>query len=343
MPLGEGRLLRVGWLNGVAVIAGNGLLRFDPQSQSADSTATSFISHAHGDHLRRISQLGKSYLTPETMDIGNTFHVLAGPNMRPLRLGESIKQDDVEVIAHNAGHMLGSAQFEIRTPDSTVVYTGDINCRDMFTTKAADNIPCDILVLETTYGVPFYVFPDLTQTSVEIVEWALSQIKVGKIPVFKAYSGGKAQEVVRIFNTLTKLPVITEGAATGITDAYTRNGVKLQHVDAEAPSADQLLKSGECVCVTSTSHGLLSHAKAAQAVATGWALGNRFRGVDAAFPLSGHADFQQLVEYVKRARPRELLTVHGFKAEFSSYIRRRLGVKASPIPLIRQKQLGEYL
>jgi len=86
-----------------------------------------------------------------------------------------------------------------------------LSIEGLFTTSAADSIPCDTLILETTYGVPFYTFPDLTVTCSEIVEWALQQIRTGKIPVFRAYSGGKAQEIVKIFNVMTRIPVIAEG------------------------------------------------------------------------------------------------------------------------------------
>jgi putative mRNA 3-end processing factor len=334
--------LRVGWFNGVIITTEAGLLHFDPQNQSSGNVST-FISHAHGDHLGGFNRRGQGYLTPETLDIARAIRSLDANSLVPLRIGDAVRRDGLEVVAHNAGHMLGSAQFEVRSPDLTLVYTGDINCRDMFTTDAAERISCDILVLETTYGIPFYNFPDLTQTSTEIVEWALGQIRAGRIPVFKTYSGGKAQEVLKIFNTLTKVPVVAEGATASITEAYVKNGVNLKCVNSTTVEAQELLKSGECVCLTSTSYGLMSLRNSSIAVATGWALGRRLGGVDAAFPLSGHADFRQLAEYVEDARPKEVLTVHGFKEEFASYVRKKLGIKARPIPSMSQRLLGEYV
>jgi len=334
--------LRIGWFNGVTVIVENSLLRFDAQNQS-NSNAPTFISHAHSDHLGETSRERQSYLTPETLDIVRAVRNVHAESLLPIRLGDTVKFDELEVVAHNAGHMLGSAQFEVRAPNFTLVYTGDINCRDMFTTSAAESIPCDVLVLETTYGTPFYVFPDLTQTSAEIVNWVLGQIRAGRIPVFKAYSGGKAQEILRIFNALTNVPVVTEGATTSITEAHVKNRVNLKYLDSTTVEAQELLKSGECVCLTPMGHGLARLKNSCIAMATGWALGRRFEGIDAAFPLSGHADFRQLVEYVERARPKEVLTVHGFKEEFASYVRKRLGIKARPIPLMSQKLLREYL
>jgi len=333
--------LQVGWFNGVTLITGTGLLRFDPQNQRSPNSSA-FISHAHRDHLGGPSRQGQSYLTPETLDIVRAIRSVDAERLIPVRLGDIVEAEGLEVVAHNAGHMLGSAQFEVRARNFTLVYTGDINCRDMFTTRAAEIVSCDVLVLETTYGIPFYSFPDLTQTSTEIVEWALGRIKAGRIPVFKTYSGGKAQEILAIFNALTKVPVIVEGAVASITGAYIKNGVNLRYVDSTSVEAQELLRSGECVCLTSKSQGLESHRNSCTAVVTGWALGSRFEGVDAAFPLSGHADFPQLIDYVRRARPKEVLTVHGFTDEFASYLRKKLGVKAGPLPPLDQRLLKEY-
>jgi len=334
--------LRVGWFNGVTVVTNTGLLSFDPHNRSGNRSSA-FISHAHSDHLGGPAKGKKSHLTHETLDVVRAIRTWDDEDVLPIRLGEVVEFDGIEVIAHNAGHMLGSAQFEVRTPDSTLVYTGDINCRDMFTTRAAESVPCDILIMETTYGVPFYAFPDLTQTSVEIVGWALEQIRAGRIPVFKAYSGGKAQEILKMFNALTNIPVVAEGATARITDAYVNNGAGLKYVDSSTVEAQELLNSGECVGLTSSNNGLARLSNSCIAVTTGWALGRRFDGVDAAFPLSGHADFRQLVEYVERAKPKEVLTVHGFKEEFASYLKRKLGVRARPIHPMDQRLLREYL
>jgi DNA ligase-1 len=60
------------------------------------------------------------------------------------------------------------------------------------------------------------------------------------------------------------------------------------------------------------------------AVLTGWAVDPncRFRyQTDAAFPLSDHADFTDLVEFVKRVGPKKVFTLHGFAADFAQTLR----------------------
>ena len=49
--------------------------------------------------------------------------------------------------------------------------------------------------------------------------------------------------------------------------------------------------------------------------------------VDAAFPLSDHADYDDLLRYVELVQPKRVLTLHGFAAEFARDLRER-GVEA---------------
>jgi DNA ligase-1 len=66
------------------------------------------------------------------------------------------------------------------------------------------------------------------------------------------------------------------------------------------------------------------------AMISGWAVDPNavYRyGVDAAFPLSDHADYDDLIRYVGLVQPRRVLTLHGFAAEFATDLRAR-GVEA---------------
>ena len=62
------------------------------------------------------------------------------------------------------------------------------------------------------------------------------------------------------------------------------------------------------------------------AVLTGWALdpGATFRyQCDAAFPLTDHADYPDLVRYVELVQPKLVLTLHGFASDFARDLRER--------------------
>src|SRR5207249_4909472 len=66
------------------------------------------------------------------------------------------------------------------------------------------------------------------------------------------------------------------------------------------------------------------------ALLSGWALDKsaKYRfGVDEAFPLSDHADYDELLQCVEQVQPRVVNTVHGHTADFAADLRRR-GIEA---------------
>src|SRR5690606_4064989 len=77
------------------------------------------------------------------------------------------------------------------------------------------------------------------------------------------------------------------------------------------------------------------------AVVTGWAIDPRARfryRTDAAFPLSDHADYDDLLRYVDLVQPKRVLTLHGFASAFANDLRAR-GVEAYAISEADQMQL----
>ena len=65
-------------------------------------------------------------------------------------------------------------------------------------------------------------------------------------------------------------------------------------------------------------------------MATGWALDGSAKyqyGCDAAFPLSDHADFPDLLAFVDQVQPKLVYTLHGFAKEFATTLRAR-GIEA---------------
>src|SRR5205807_4819945 len=75
---------------------------------------------------------------------------------------------------------------------------------------------------------------------------------------------------------------------------------------------------------------------------SGWAVdpGAIYRyQVDAAFPLSDHADYTDLIRYVELVEPTRVLTLHGFAAEFARDLRER-GIEAWALTEENQMELG---
>ncbi|TMI58982.1 hypothetical protein E6H14_04390, partial [Candidatus Bathyarchaeota archaeon] len=106
-------------------------------------TARVLVSHAHSDHTRGFGHKGLKQSTVETRDIHTALNTHRISNFAAIDLNRKVSIDSVEIRALNAGHMLGSAQFLVHTPATSILYTGDINCVDTLTTKAAEPHRCD--------------------------------------------------------------------------------------------------------------------------------------------------------------------------------------------------------
>jgi len=322
------------------LISHDSVIRFDPSSKG--NGTKNFISHSHGDHTMGFASVADKSSTRETHDIFVYGQGGRVRNFSPVAYGRELKVGDLEVIPHNAGHMLGSALFEVRTPNSTIVYTGDLNTVDTLTTRGAEPVECDTLVVESTYGRPRYVFPPREEIYTSMVKWALKELKRGSIPVFKVYPAGKAQEVIRLFNLFTKIPVVTHPSVTRVSNVHVKCGLPLEYVDASSEEGKELITSESCIYVVPMSWSSHDGREYSKAYVTGWAIRFKIGGVKAAFPLSSHADFEQLVSFAEESKAKRVYTVFGFTEALAKVIRQRLNVSARPLPKINQRTLVEF-
>ena len=329
---GSNLALTVRRSRGIVVEYGDETLVFDPMARSPHENI--FITHAHADHsLASRFQDKRKYSTEETFTLVKAMGRALAGECSSIRPGGRVKIGDLDVRAHNAGHILGSVQYEVVTPEGSILYTGDFNYVDTYTTTAAEAIPCDLLVVETTFGSPIFKFPSREKIAVDIVRWAVKEvIDRGKIPAFQTDSIGNAQELIVIFNRMTRLPVVTAPAVTRASGAYGRYGHKLDYVDAGSEEGKELLSSGECVLIAPKGSKLSQYGNLDMAFASGWALLLK-RGGREPFPLSDHADFRQLLSFIRRCAPKRVFTFHGgrFSLEFAGLVRRRLGIEANPL------------
>jgi putative mRNA 3-end processing factor len=331
----------IGWNNGLVVDAGSSRLVFDPISgRHLGEDWNVFITHAHSDHTYGFATAARKHSTLETLRIYESLSKRTVKNDHTLKVGDKIQIDDTEVRVLNAGHMLGSCQFQLFTPKFTAIYTGDINCVDTLTTVAAEHEPCDYLIIEATYGHPSYIFPRRSTIYADIVRWTMTEINEGKLPTFQVYSSGKPQDIVRLFNVYTKLPVVCTPGIARANSAHNENGLRLEYLDSSTADGKRALKAGGCVYVTTTGGDHIPR-NASRAVATGWALRRAYRSF-ASFPLSSHADYDQLMQFVAEVNPKGVYIFTGHTEVLSAQIGRKLGIKAGPLPLIAQTKLPDF-
>jgi len=321
--------LRITWTSGVQIEHKNIKVIFDSKRSCVDGLAF-FITHGHLDHSAAFRiRKAKKYSSRETLDIISNFG-LKLENCTPIRSKEKVRIDDVEVIPHNSGHVLGSFEYEVEAPEGTVLFTGDFNTETTKTMRPAEPVQCDVLILEATFGSPSFVFPSIEEISREMVRWAEKMIRSGRTPTFLTDPLGNAQEIIGIFND-HEIPVVTHRSVTRISKVYESYGHKLEYFDASSSEAEEIKRQGGYVYIA-PKNTRISNPKFEAALVSGWALWRRGTG----FPLSDHADFPRLIRFVEECMPKIVLTCHGgrFNEVLARYIERKLHIRAYPIDLI---------
>jgi Cft2 family RNA processing exonuclease len=237
-----------------------------------------------------------------------------------------------------AGHCFGSAMLLAEDGQQSLLYTGDFKLDASATAEPAELPPADILVMESTFGLPRYRMPSRDQVIDELMTIVRDALAAGKTPVVHAYPLGKSQEITRII-TSHGVPVLQHPVIFEISRIYEELGADLGNYRA---FRGEHLDGHAVVTLPRGMNGfrLAGMRSTVSITATGWAIdrGTRFRwGVDHALPLSDHADFDQLIEAVKRVDPCEIYCTHG-PGEFVDHLR-DLGFNAFPLHPPRQRRL----
>lgn len=287
-----------------------------------------FVSHAHSDHL------------------GVHQHAIATAATRALADYRVGMRGATELAYHAdyrfcpettlrllpAGHVLGSAMLHVTRPEGTLLYTGDFKLRECLTVGPAEPGQADVLVMESTFGQPFFRFPPWRSVADQLLDLVGAAMKAGRQSVVMGYALGKAQEITRIL-TDGGFRVTVHGAVFNTNRIYEELGVKLGPYrrynawDFHGPRALPLEERGVLVAPPNVARSgfVTRFDDPCRIVLTGWAMlkNASYRyGVDHALPLSDHADFDELLELVERVRPRKIYSHHGYR-EFADILRAR--------------------
>lgn len=290
-----------------------------------DGKPFAFVSHAHSDHLGAHAEVilsrGTSALMKARMPGKRLEHVL--------EFGETLKMEGFSVTLLAAGHIFGSAQSFIESDEGTLIYTGDFKLRPGLSAERTQWRQADTLIMETTYGLPRYRMPPTEETIAHMVEFCREALAEGAVPILLGYSLGKSQEILCALVAAGLMPMLHD-SVWRLTEIYR----KLQPnfpCDYERFNSEETAGKVLICPPGATRTKLIAKIKHKRtAVLTGWALdpGAIYRyQCDAAFPLTDHADYPDLLRYVELVQPKRVLTLHGFAAEFARDLRER-GIEA---------------
>ena len=298
----------------------------------------SFVSHAHSDHIAPHREIlcsaGTSRLMQARMPGQRIEHVL------PFGQTEQLTAS-CAVSLHPAGHIHGSAQ-SLFTHDTfgTLLYTGDFKLRPGRSAEACATPRADVLIMETTFGRPHYVFPPTQQVLADIAAFCHGCLEDGDTPVLFGYSLGKSQELLCGLAE-ARIPVMLHPQTLRLTRIYEELGITFPAY-REFNAAELAGHVVICPPQANQSAFLKRIPRRKTAVVTGWAMdpGAIYRyQCDAAFPLSDHADYPDLLRFVAAVQPKRVFTLHGFTQEFALTLRER-GIEAWAIGEANQLELA---
>lgn len=275
----------------------------------------SYISHAHSDHLSSKSRCRVIASEPTISLSGVKYE------------GKFVHKN---VKLHNAGHMLGATQVEIVRDGGNFVYTGDFSLEDGFTFTGAEIVEADELLIEATYGSPHYVFPKKEDIAQALRKEVMSRLTHGNI-IFAVYATGKSQELIKMLNEYCNITPVVSQEIAEVSDIYVRHGQKLSYVSSISEEAGEMFKGNFVGIIPKPKFRPEFRMRLTNyyrkpcyfGSLSGWNIKFPSDYYDIALPMSDHADYNGLLEYVEYSNPRKIYVFGAFAQQFSNVLKLR--------------------
>lgn len=299
------------------------------------------VTHGHSDHAR--AGHGAVLATPETLEAMATRYGQEFTRARQsASYGQTNRIGDVDVTLHPAGHVIGSAQVEVRWKGLTMVCTGDYKRRADPTATRFEVVPCNVFISEATFALPVFRHPD---SKGEIAK-LLASIRAfpERAHLVGAYAFGKAQRVIRELRDAGYSETIyIHGAMKQLCDMYERLGVDLGPLESATAEKGQRKENqtfaGKIIICPPSATGTPWAERFPDPViafASGW-MNIRQRakagGIELPLILSDHADWDELTQTVRDVNPDELWVTHGRDDAFARWAELE-GRRARPLHLV---------
>ncbi len=286
-----------------------------------------FVSHAHADHFaphqRILCSRGTYELIVARFGKRDADYVV-------LDYGESYEDSGYRYTLFPAGHIAGSAQILVECLESgdSLIYTGDFKTRPSLMAETIEIRQARQLIMETTFGLPKYLLPPSEESLDRVARFVQGALEGDAIPIVQGYSLGKAQELIAaIHQRFPEAIFQVHPAVRSMNRAVGKLGFDLPECETFDPEVRS--PEGRVVVVPPTagrSRAVRTIKNARSCVATGWAInpGAKFRyQVDEAFPLSDHAGYDDLLDFVDAVDPEVVYTLHGSASAFATDLRAR--------------------
>jgi putative mRNA 3-end processing factor len=303
-----------------------GVTRYALDPKAPVKVDYTFVSHAHMDHVERPHPRSKVLASDETVLLARA---------RGVELGQNRHQPPEGVSMLDSGHILGARALYVQ---DELLYTGDAAGRERAFMSRCRTKKARVLITETTFGDPRYIFPPLDETVKLVNEMIGHTFDKGRPVVLMGYPLGKSQILSYLFSSWN--PFFVHESVGQMNDIYIESGVPLKREAKTIAKTLDGLPQGPWVMVApmmGSRNKLAVRLKkeygAVLAAFSGWAVERgygRYLGADYSFALSDHCDYAELLRLVREVSPEVVYTTHGFTNEFARTLRGE-GFDAKPL------------
>jgi putative mRNA 3-end processing factor len=261
--------------------------------------------------------------------LGSNIELVAVDYRKPWKLGGAW------ISFHPSGHILGASQVRIEVGGKVAVISGDYKRQLDPTCESFEVVECDLLVTESTFGLPVFQWPSTSETFESMNDWWRKNQTLGKTSLLLAYAVGKSQRLLAGLDTSIG-PIYLHGAVDLPTQLYRSEGVKLPETRAvhDAPKDNDW---SQCmVLATPSAQGtpwLRRFGSLSIGMASGWMAirGTRRRQtIDRGFVVSDHADWPDLIRTINDSKASTVWVTHGFADIFARFLNEK-GIDARPL------------
>ncbi|WXG40778.1 MAG: MBL fold metallo-hydrolase RNA specificity domain-containing protein [Candidatus Freyarchaeum deiterrae] len=296
------------------------------------------ITHVHSDHLLGIEESIRDSdlicVTSATKDLLEVMKGLYPPQIITPNYKTPFSYEEDTITLFPSEHILGAAQVLVETlKGDKYFYSSDFIYEKIQATE------CDILVLDATYGHPSCIRPPFSRVKDELISLVRAELEnKSSVIIFGFY--GKLQEAMSLLHEAKiETSFINPPKVYSVSKIYEKYNIPLgEFYSSQSEMGRKILKSQQYIGFYHPSVRPRVFENSTYIHLTGWQFKipcKKTGPKEYVVSFSGHSDFNQLIEYVKKCKPKLVITDNarpGSAPRLAEEIKARLGIEAKPEP-----------